>query len=293
MAKYRCSLAQSLGIALSVCAASACGDQNLNGGLLLDHPDAEATGNPSMDLAADVPVVVVPAGSGGVSGGNGGSLPPNSGGAGGAACSTVVPCGGDMGGLWTVTSSCLQVSGQADLSTLGLGCASAPIAGTLRVTGMLAVKSDGSYWGNMSHAGEVVLALPASCLAVSGTLVTCDVLAPVFLSLGYATNSCVPAADGGCTCSATVKQTGGLGQILVSTPTEGTYKTADSVVTFNDVQRYSYCVTGSQMTWTPQTAGLVTTGVVVFQGSNLVGAGGSSGSGGAEGMGGSTGDTAR
>jgi len=276
-----------------VCALSACGDQNLNGGVLLDHSDAEATGNPSIDSAdwaADVPVAVVPVGSGGVSGGSGGSNSPSNGGESGAVCSTVVPCGGDLVGIWTVTSSCLQVSGQADLSTLGLGCASAPIVGTVRVTGMLAARSDGAYWGiTMSQTGDMVLALPASCLEVSGTVTTCPVLAKVLLSLGYATTDCAPAANGGCTCSATVKQASGLGQILISTPAEGTYKTADNVVTFNDVEKYSYCVAGSKMTWTPQSAGLVTTGAVVFEGSNLVGTGGSSGSGGAEGKGGSTG----
>jgi len=273
-----------------MCALGACGSQDLNGGLLLDHPDgAAALGSESSDSATDVPVAVVPIGTGGASGGTGGSTPPSTGGATGATCSTVVPCGGDVGGLWTVTSSCLRVSGQADLSTLGLGCASAPIDGTLSVTGMLAVRSDGAYWGSMLETGNVVLSLPASCLDVSGTTASCEVLAPVLQSLGYATTSCAPAANGGCSCSATVNQPGGLGQIRVGTPTEGTYKVADSVLTFNDAEKYSYCVVGSTMTWTPQTAGMVTTGAVVFQGTNLAGTGGSSGTGGAVGTGGSTG----
>ncbi len=290
MGRSRRSLARSLWIALCTCALSACDAQDLNSGLLLDHPDgAESGGNQSMDAADDVPVVVGPVGSGGVFGGTGGSIPPSSGGENGASCSTVVPCGGDVVGVWTVASSCLAISGEADLSMLGLGCASAPIAGALRVAGTWAAKSDGTYWDNTLQTGDVVLSLPASCLDVSGTLTTCERLAPTFQSLGYATASCAPAASGGCTCSATVNQTGGLGQVSVDISTEGAYSTSANVVTVNSGEKYSYCLSGGQLTWTPQTTGIITTGAVVFQDVSLVGSGGSSGNGGAVGNGGSTG----
>ena len=53
----------------------------------------------------------------------------------GASCPNVTACGGDVVGTWTVTSSCLKVSGNLDPSLVGAGCASAPVTGDLQVSG--------------------------------------------------------------------------------------------------------------------------------------------------------------
>ncbi len=58
------------------------------------------------------------AGSGGSrTGGSGGGGGPGNGGTAGS-CSSVDACGGEVVGAWTVTSSCLTVSGNLDLSNL-------------------------------------------------------------------------------------------------------------------------------------------------------------------------------
>ena len=85
----------------------------------------------------------------GTGGGTGGSS--SSGGAGGA-CTNVTACGGNAVGTWTVTSSCLSVSGQLDLSNFfGSACASAQATGSLQVSGTWSAKADGSYVGRHDH----------------------------------------------------------------------------------------------------------------------------------------------
>ena len=169
-----------------------------------------------------------------------------------------------MVGTWTVTSSCLKVSGQVDLSMFGLGCASAPVTGSLQVTGTLTAESNGTYWDNTTTSGDEVLSLPASCLEISGTFVTCDPLASLLQSLGYASVSCTSAAGGGCTCSATVNQTGSMGLVSIGASTSGKFKTSGNVVTLDGAAEYAYCVSGNTMTLTPQTSSPTTTGAVVF-----------------------------
>ena len=277
---------------------SGCGAQDLNGGLLLERHDGGSAGDQPMDSGTDTPSVVASQGGGGASGGAGGSSTsvgaggstvPSTGGEGGASCSNVVPCGGEVVGTWTVTSSCLKVSGQVDLSMFGLGCASAPVTGSLLVTGTWTAGSDGMYVDHTTTTGNEVLSPPASCLDVSGTHVTCDLLASVFLGLGYATVDCTPAASGGCTCSATVQQSGGMGQVAFAASTGGTYATSGNLVTIDGEAKHRYCVSGNTMTWTPQTTSPTTAGAIVFQAGGGGATGGSSGSGGTGGKGGSTG----
>jgi hypothetical protein len=216
-------------------------------------------------------------GSGGVGGGtagmtatggtkaNGGSTgSSSSGGAGGASCSNVQPCGGDVVGTWTVTSSCLEVTGKLDMSVFGLGCAPAPVTGSLRVTGTWIAKSNGTYADNTTTTGSETFTLAASCLQISGTTITCDGVGVLFQS-EYQSVSCTPAAGGGCTCAATVNQTNWAGVVSFDASTSGTYKTAGNVVTLDDEAKYSYCVSGSKMTWTPQSTSPTTTGTIVFQ----------------------------
>src|SRR6266540_973482 len=73
--------------------------------------------------------------SGNGTGGSSGSSSGGSTGSGGSSCPSVEPCGGDVVGTWTVSSSCLTVTGELDLALVGAGCPSAPVTGSLKVDG--------------------------------------------------------------------------------------------------------------------------------------------------------------
>jgi hypothetical protein len=194
------------------------------------------------------------AGVGGTPGGTGGGT---------ATCTNVTPCGGDVVGTWNVTSSCLTVSGELDLSGLGLGCSYAPVTGSLDVTGTWTADADGTYSDNTITTGTETLELPGSCLSVSGTCTTCSRLGGPIMAVGYASVTCEDNPNGdlgecgaGCTCTASVDQAGGIGLVPMYPSANGAYTTAGSVLTVNaGEQEYSYCVSGSTLTLTPQSVG--------------------------------------
>ncbi len=188
-----------------------------------------------------------------------------------AACEAVQPCGGDVIGTWVAAGSCLPVSGMADMSGFGLGCTGAPVTGALEVTGSWTANADGSFTDGTTTSGTSEIELPADCLNVSGTTTTCDRLGGALQALGYATVTCVNAASGGgCTCSATAAQTGGLGMLAFGAPSSGTYATGMDVVTTTapsgSTTEYAYCVSGERMIMTPRTPGKTgaLTGTIVF-----------------------------
>jgi hypothetical protein len=238
-------------------------------------------------------------GKGGIFGSSGGAAVGGSlgsggiGGAGGALCSNgtsnVTPCGGDVVGIWTVTPSCLKVTGERDLSLLGAGCASAPVTGSLQVSGTWTGNANGTYVDTTTTTGSEQLTLAASCLVISSTLVTCGAMATLLPILGYSSVSCASAAGGGCNCTAIVKQTGGLGWLSWNAQEGGTYKTSGNLVTVDDTAQYSYCVSGNTMTWTPQSTSPTITGTIAFQKGNSPGTGGAGGTVGTGGAGGKIG----
>ena len=171
-------------------------------------------------------------------------------------CTNVTPCGGDVVGTWTATSSCLKVTGEVNMSGFGLGCTSASIAGFFQVAGTWTLNSDGTYTDNTTTSGDAQIELPAECLFVSGTTTTCErVSGSLRSTLGYATLTCADADSGGCTCSGAVQQAGGVGFVSTSVSASGTYTTADNVVTTAAGPQYSYCVAENKMTVTPQSTG--------------------------------------
>ena len=248
------------------------------------------------------------AGSGGVTGsggksGSGGSQNGGSNGKGGAQgsggtssggqCSNVAPCGGDVVGAWTVASSCITVTGSLDLSLAGAGCPSAPVTGSLKVEGTWTATADGKFTDNTVTTGSEQFTLGPSCLVISSTPVTCDGAASLLAStLGYSEATCNPIAGGGCNCSATVKQTGGLGVLSMSPSTSDRYKTSGNLLTLagdlGDTE-YEYCASGNKLTVTPKVATPTLTGTIVLEKSGSSGSGGTTGSGGQSGSGGKTG----
>ena len=244
-------------------------------------------------------------GNGGVNGngGKGGSSSggqagggPSNGGAGGASCTptaSVTPCGGVVPGTWTVTSACLSVSGQLDMQSFSLSCATGQVTGTLQVTGTWTAKADGTFVDGTTTTGTEQLALPSDCKILSKANVTCERIGSVMSGGYYDTATCVDdTTSGGCTCSGTIKQTGSMGLGSFSPQTDGNYTAANNAITnTGDNSSYSYCVSGNKMTLTPQgaspTAAGILTGTIVLQ--NGTGSGGASGGGGGTGKGGSSG----
>jgi hypothetical protein len=183
----------------------------------------------------------------------------------------VTACGGDVVGTWTVGASCLAISGEVDLSGLGTDCKSSPVTGTVRVTGTFTTKADGTYTDETMTTGEETLDLPKTCLTLSGTETTCKRIGGPLKSVGWSAVTCVDnATTMGCTCTATVAQTGGLGLVRPSAPTSGPYTVADSVLSLSDGIKdtaYSFCVQGTMLTVSPPSMGKVgtSTGTISLQ----------------------------
>jgi hypothetical protein len=187
------------------------------------------------------------------------------GGAGGDACMNVKRCGGDVVGNWTVTASCLAVSGHLDPSDWGLNCPSVPVTGALQVSGTWVASGD-KYVDKTTTWGDETLTLPPSCLVISGTTVSCVSMGSLLGgSLGYSTMNCTAAANGGCTCSAKVKQAGGMGLLSFDPQIDGHFTTSGGALTTDTDAQYDYCVSGKSMSWTPQSKNPTLTGAIVFQ----------------------------
>jgi hypothetical protein len=233
-----------------------------------------------------------PGGSPGAGGSSGAAGATGTGASGGAACPNVSACGGDLVGTWTVASSCLTVSGALDLSLVGAGCPSAPVTGSLTVSGTFTANANGTYSDNTITTGDEQFTLGPSCLVISSTPVNCDGAASIIKNLGYSSLTCTPAPGGGCNCAATARQTGGFGVLSVAPSTSSNYTTTGNVATISndggDV-RYSYCVSGNMLTVTPQSASPMMSGTIVLQKSGSSGAGGTTGNGGTTGTAGSAG----
>jgi hypothetical protein len=227
-----------------------------------------------------------PSGSGSGGGGPGGSTGTGgststggSGGSGGPSnCSNVTACGGDVVGTWNVTSSCLKLTGDMDLSTTSLGCPSVPVDGFLQTSGTLTTKADGTYIDNTMTTGSVTFPLAPACLSISSVAVGCDRVANIFPSIGWDTATCTET-NGQCNCSLSTQQSAGLGAIVSYTEPMGLYTTSGNTLTVTNVE-YSYCSAGDTLTLTPKMSALV--GTVTLQ---REGSGGSGGMGGMSGSG--------
>jgi len=206
-----------------------------------------------------------------------------------ASCANVAACGGSVLGTWTASSSCLSVSGQLSLSNFfGANCKSAPVTGTLQVSGTWTGNADGTYTDGTTTTGTEQLTLGKECLFFSGTTLTCDQVAGVLQATGYSSVTCAAADGGGCSCSATVQQKGTPGIVSSNPLTNGNFTTAGNVITIDAETSVSYCTSADKMIWTPQTQSPITTGTVLFQRGGVAGAGGALGAGGMSGAGGAT-----
>ena len=200
-----------------------------------------------------------------------------------------------MVGTWTVTSSCLAVSGERNIEAIGLGCLTASVTGSVQVSGSWIANVDGTYSDQTTTTGEEKLSLVAKCLQVSGTTTDCESLSGTIQALGYDKATCVSATGGGCSCAGTINQRGGIGLLSGYPLTSGNYQLANGVMTTGqdsltqEALQFSYCVSNGKMNWTPKVASPTITGSIAFQKGGAGGSGGtggvtsSSGSGGAGG----------
>jgi hypothetical protein len=184
----------------------------------------------------------------------------------------VSPCGGDVVGTWTVTSSRLTVSGEVDMSVIGVDCTRGQITGgSLQVSGTFTANSDMSYSDNTTTTGDVEFTLEPLCLHWSGATTTCDGLARSGIpALGFDnTSSCVAASGGGCTCHGHVNQSGWMGVASLYASTSDVYAISGTVLTLSPTtvpnDPYQYCVSGNTLTLTPQTTYPTTSGTIVLQ----------------------------
>jgi hypothetical protein len=207
------------------------------------------------------------AGMGGMPGGNGGS-----GGGVNASCNDVMPCGGDVVGTWTVIDSCLKVSGAVDLTDFGLGCTAAPTSGSLEVIGTWSASSEGMMVSdNTTTTGDATIDVPEECAVTSSQPIACVSLAgPIAPFRGYASLVCVDSESAWCACSGTFEQAGGMGLISQSPMANGTYTTADGVLTVLDGMNqteYSYCSSENTMIVSLKSVGKTgtVTGTIVLQ----------------------------
>jgi len=192
-----------------------------------------------------------------------------------ASCTSVTPCGGDVVGTWNVASACLKVSGTLDVRSLfSFSCATGQVTGSLQLTGSWTAKADGTFVDGTTTTGTEQVTLGADCLVLSGAPVTCDALGGVMSGGYFDTATCTPAAGGGCSCNATVKQKGSLGLPSADPQKQGNYTlSGNALKVVQDNTSYAYCSSG-KLTLTPQGMNPTTTGEIVLE---KAGAGGSSG----------------
>ena len=232
-----------------------------------------------------------PSGTGGVSGSGGGNGAGGSGGTDGT-CSNVVACGGKVVGKWKVTSACLTVVDTLAASTFGATCPDVAITGTRRVSGTWTANANGTLTDETTTTGVDQFSLDKKCLVISSFPVTCDGIgSQIESALGYESVKCADAAGGGCQCSATVNLKGGLGVISAAPTVMGNYLVQGNVLTTKgdsgDVT-YAACVSGNQLTVTPQGTAPALRGTIVLENSGDAGTGGA-GSGGHVATGGGSG----
>jgi hypothetical protein len=225
-----------------------------------------------------------------------------SGGSGMASCNNVTGCGGPVTGTWTVTSSCLKVSGQLNLADAGLDpnmCKSAPITGTFNVTGSITLNADTVVKDNTVTTGDVSIELDPGCLNLSGTKIDCKGGADAIDAAGYSMVNCTPRADMGCTCTAKMDQKGTPGFAAPNPSTIGNWKVTGnelSLTTDGPDAHYDFCASGTTLTLTPKPAApTVVTGTIALtsgMGGGMGGAGGGGSGGSSTGGSGTVGGSA-
>src|SRR5262249_963196 len=148
-------------------------------------------------------------------------------------------------------------SSNLDITYAGLdprSCTNVTLSGSLTVSGTWTANSNGTYADATMTTGTIHMNLPAGCLMISGTTTTCARIGGPFAGLGFNAVTCTDATGGGCSCDGSVQQSGWPGVVSANASASGNYTTSGNTVTVDGEAAYASCVSGSMMTWTPQTA---------------------------------------
>lgn len=197
-----------------------------------------------------------------------------------ASCTNVAACGGPVVGAWTVSSSCMKLSGDMDVSLASLGCPKVPVTGSLTTTGTFVANADGTFTDNTITTGSATFPLAQACLSISSVERTCEQVSSIFEALGWTKSTCAQT-NGQCNCTVTAEQHGGLGTISGVATTKGRYTVAGTTLTTDDLS-FPYCAAGNSLTVTPQMSSL-TGSILLTKDGSAGGAGGTSSTGGAGG----------
>jgi hypothetical protein len=171
----------------------------------------------------------------------------------GTTCANSPPCGGNIVGKWTITSSC--VSASADV--FGVECPSATVTSShLQVTGTLTYNADMTYTSSGTLSGSVVAMIPASCLVFGGLTVTCAQINQVFPNdpTSGLTVSCTGSSS--CTCTETFTNAASAESGTFTTTAAGLLTTTSSD---GSVGESDYCLKGTTLIESPH-AGSTTMG---------------------------------
>jgi hypothetical protein len=172
------------------------------------------------------------------------------------------PCGGDVTGTYTVKACSLELTGAVDLSGLGLGCASGTtLSGALVVSGTWEADAQGTFWDNTTTQGVHEFKLPKACFDVAVTGSCASVGTPLRAALGYATAECMDDMErGGCICTATIHQEGGMAEVSPDPIQTGSYTTQGTTLTtsISGVTRtFQHCALESALELTIPTPGKI------------------------------------
>jgi len=162
---------------------------------------------------------------------------------GGGSCTSSATCGGNITGTWNVTQACETAS---VTPSSGLCAAETVQAGPVTISGTATFNSDMTYTIALNESVTETLSIPASCLTVAGTTLTCAELSETIngaegSDAGGPEFSCSTAGSG-CTCT-----------IIDAEPISesGTYATSGSTLTTTPSSggggSANYCVSGNSL----------------------------------------------
>jgi hypothetical protein len=141
------------------------------------------------------------------------------------------PCDGTVVGTWSVVDCPLALTGQVDLRAFGLGCLGATItSSSLGVSGTWTANASGTFRDDTTTQGTQEFELSPDCLSVGVLPGSCTGFAAIGNALGYDTLACVDAGSGGCTCTGTFDQQGGLAAISPHPLPAGRYSATGSLL---------------------------------------------------------------
>jgi hypothetical protein len=166
----------------------------------------------------------------------------------GGTCGNTAPCGGDIVGTWTITSSCVSADASMISSMIDTGCPGTTVSGVhVNIAGTVTYKADLTYTASSTLSGSESVTLPASCLMSQGVTATCAQLTQALAgNAAFKSANCTGSSS--CTCTVVLMDD-------TSTQT-GTYTTTPAGLLTETAaggtpDQSDYCVKGNTLTDSP------------------------------------------